>query len=86
MGTNGLAVASAVIGALSWFLCPFVGAVTAIIMGHAANADLKNSPRAGRGWATAGLILGYAHLVIYGIVFLVVFAFCGAMSAATPRG
>jgi hypothetical protein len=76
-GTNGLAIFSGLAGILSWFLCPFVGALAAVITGHIALGDLKRSPRPGRGWALTGIILGYLHLALYslliGLIFLGVF-------------
>jgi hypothetical protein len=63
----------------------------AIITGHVALADLKHSPRPGRGWAIAGLILGYLHLAVYGLIAILVFtlgfgtiALLGNSPAATP--
>lgn len=73
-GTHGLAIFSGLAGILSWFICPFVGALAAIITGHIALADLKHSPRPGRGWAIAGLILGYLHLAVYGLIAFLVLA------------
>ena len=68
--TNSSAVASLVFGIISWFLCPFVGGVLAVIFGHVARGQIRRSGEGGGGLAVAGLILGYAHLVA-----VVVFAF-----------
>lgn len=79
-GTHGLALFSGLAGIFSWFICPFIGAVVAIITGHIALSELKRSPQPGRGWAITGLILGYAHLVIYGLlVLLFVFGAFGTL-------
>jgi len=90
-GTNGLAVFSGLAGILSWFRCPFVGAIAAVITGHIALADLGRSPRPGRGWALTGVILGYLHLAVYGliVVLLMLGAFgtiflLGATSTPSP--
>jgi hypothetical protein len=55
--TNGLAVASLVLGIL--WLC-WLGSVLAVIFGHVALAQIKKTGAAGRGLAIAGLVLGYA--------------------------
>lgn len=72
--TNSLAVVSLVSGILSWVLCPFVGAVVAVITGHVARGQIKTSGEAGGGMAVAGLVLGYVHLVawVVGLFFWLV--------------
>jgi hypothetical protein len=55
-GTNGLAVASLVLGLL--WLC-WLGSVAAVILGHIALSQIKRTGQAGRGIAIAGLVLGY---------------------------
>ena len=64
--TNGSAVASLVIGILSWFLCPIVGGIAAVIFGHVARGQIRRTGEGGSGLAIAGLILGYAHIAVYG--------------------
>ncbi|MFC5525666.1 DUF4190 domain-containing protein [Rhodanobacter ginsengisoli] len=75
--TSSLAVVSLVFGILSWCVLPFVGAIVAIICGHMARGEIRRaSPDArleGDGMAVAGLLLGYAQLVLWVLlVFLVV--------------
>lgn len=73
-----------ILGILSWFLCPFVGAFVAIFLGHSARGEMKRNPQlVGEGMATAGLILGYAHLAVYGLILLIFFSVCGGLAAAT---
>ena len=69
--SNGTAVASLVIGILSWFLCPIVGGVLAVVLGHVARGQIRRTGEAGGGLALAGLILGYAHLAVFGLVLIV---------------
>jgi hypothetical protein len=81
-GSSGLAIASGIIGILSWFVCPFVGALVAILTGHIALSELRRKPYVGgRGWALVGVILGYAHLAIYSLVLVIFFAVCGGIAA-----
>jgi Domain of unknown function (DUF4190) len=72
--TNSAAVASLVFGIVSWFICPFVGGVLAVIFGHVARGQIRRTGEGGGGLAIAGLILGYFHLaaaVVLGFIWLV---------------
>ena len=72
--TNSAAVASLVFGIVSWFLCPFVGGLLAVILGHVARGQIRRTGEGGGGLAIAGLILGYLHLaaaVLVGFIWLV---------------
>jgi hypothetical protein len=70
--TNTLAIVSIIAGVLSWFVFPVIGAIVAVVTGHMAKNEIRQHPSqfSGDGLATAGLILGYLHLV------LVVLGFC----------
>jgi hypothetical protein len=68
--TNGLAVASLILGIL-WVW--WVGSVLAVIFGHVALAQIKRTGAAGRGLAVAGLALGYvgiASALLVGVIVL----------------
>ncbi len=71
--TNNLAIVSLIAGILSWFVFPFFGAVIAIIAGHVARQQIKDSCDAegGDGLAIIGLILGYLHLLGACVGFLI---------------
>ena len=60
--TNSMSIASLVSGILAWLLCPLLGGVLAVIFGHVARNQIKQSGEAGGGMAIAGLVLGYANL------------------------
>lgn len=87
--TNSLAVVSLVAAILSWVVCPFVGAVVAVIAGHIARNQIRRTGEAGDGLALAGLIIGYLHLaawLIFGFIWLVLLggiAFLAALGAAS---
>ena len=68
--TNGLAIASVACG-LALFVFGPLTAVPAIVFGHAARHQIKRTGEQGAGLAVAGLILGWAT-VILGIVLIVV--------------
>ncbi len=64
--SNGLAIASMVLGIIS-FVCggPFA-ALPAVICGHLANGKIRRGEMArdAKGFATAGLVLGYINLAV----------------------
>jgi hypothetical protein len=71
-GTNGLAVASMILGIL--WIC-YIGSVLAIIFGHVALSQIKKSgdTQGGKGMAIAGLVLGYLGIVTF--VFSLILGF-----------
>ena len=72
-GTNGLAVASLVCGVGQLFIPVLPGSILAIVFGHVARGQIRRTGEKGAGLARAGLILGWAEVVII-VVALVVFA------------
>jgi hypothetical protein len=73
--TNGLAVASLVLG-LVWL--GGLGSLLAVIFGHVALSQIKQNPmQSGKGLAIAGLVLGYVALAI------ILIAILAAASAST---
>ena len=61
--TNGLAVASLVLGLL--WIC-YIGSILAVVFGHVGLSQIKKSggTQTGQGLAIAGLILGYLGLAV----------------------
>lgn len=64
--TNGLAIASLVLGITGWIVI-LVGPLLAIIFGHIARSQIKHTGQKGSGLALAGLILGYIQLFIISV-------------------
>jgi hypothetical protein len=64
--TNTLAIVSLAAGILSWIVFPFIGGIVAIVTGHMARSQIRDSMGAqtGDGLALVGLILGYAHIIL----------------------
>lgn len=62
--TSTLSLASLIMGILGWILIPVVGGIIAIITGHMARKEIRQSDGllGGYGVATAGLVLGYANV------------------------
>ena len=71
--TSGLAVASLVLGILSWVVCPLVGGIAAVITGHLARGSIRRTQRGGDGMALAGLILGYVNVVLIAVLAVILF-------------
>lgn len=74
--TSSLAIVSLVSGIASWFVLPLLGALVAIITGHLARKEIRESDGSISGieMANAGLLLGYLHLAVafVGICVLIV--------------
>jgi len=76
-----MAIVSLVAGILGWTLIPMLGSIVAVVTGHMAKKEIRESGGrlGGDGLATAGLILGYISLgigligVCIGLFFLVLF-------------
>ena len=68
--TNGLAIASLACGLAQFMFGPLT-AIPAIVFGHVARHQIKRTGEQGAGLALAGLVLGWAT-VILGIVLIVV--------------
>jgi Domain of unknown function (DUF4190)/Domain of unknown function (DUF1707) len=67
--TNGLAIASLVLGLLwMWWM----GSVLAVVFGHIALKQIARSGQSGRGLALAGVVLGYIGLAT--LVFALIVA------------
>ncbi len=81
-----LAIVSLITGILGWTLLPFISSIVAVITGHMAKKEIRESGgnMSGDGMATAGLILGYTMigLAILGIIlfFTVIMALIPAIS------
>ncbi len=65
-GTNGLAIASMVLGIL-WLW--WIGSILALVFGYVAKSQIRNTGQSGSGMATAGIVLGWVGV---GILLLVI--------------
>jgi hypothetical protein len=63
--TNGKAIASMVLGIVSWLGASILAGIPAIVLGHMALNEINNSvnTQSGKGMAITGLVLGYLSLV-----------------------
>lgn len=69
--TSTAAVVSLIFGVLTWFALPFLGAIIAVICGHAARSEIRHSAGQleGGGLAMTGLLLGWFHLALWALGF-----------------
>ena len=86
---NGQAIASMVLGILSFVFCGPLFSIPAVILGH---IFLKKARQGGgsadaRGFAMAGLVLGYVNLAIFLLVvipFMVFTVLAGGAGHVSP--
>jgi len=78
-GTNGMAIASMILGIL-WVY--WVGSVLAVIFGFVALNQIKKRNESGRGMAIAGLVLGFIGVGLLLVVLILV----AVASTNTPSG
>jgi len=89
-GTNGLAIASLILGILSIVCLGILAGIPAIICGHMALKRIKESGQGGRGLAIVGLVLGYISIVLT-IIFLlmgglaIIFGSASAIEMGPPQ-
>jgi len=81
--TNSLAIASLLSGILAWLGVFGIGGILAVIFGHMAKNEIRNSPepQSGDGLATAGLVLGYINIAIVVIGLCLFFTIFGGSMA-----
>jgi len=66
-GTNGLAIASMVLGIL-WIY--WIGSILALVLGYVAKGQIRRTGEIGGGMATAGIVLGWVGV---GVLALILF-------------
>ncbi len=80
--TSTAAVVSLVFGIVAWVALPVIGALIAIVTGHAARSDIRHAPAGsveGSGMALSGLVLGYLQMILVLLFIAVVFLFFGGL-------
>jgi hypothetical protein len=86
--TNPLAIVSLVFGIIGWTLMPLVGNLVAIICGHIARSQIRQSHgmQQGDGLALAGMILGYLGLLLGVVVVMLIFFGIGLVGLLAVLG
>lgn len=78
--TNTLALVSLIASIVGFFTG--IGFLVGIVCGHIGLSQIKKTGEQGRGMAIAGLIIGYAGIVISIIVLIIMAVFLAAFSAS----
>ena len=66
-GTNSMAIASMVLGVAEFFTGGLT-AIPAVICGHVARRQMKQTAQRGDGLATSGLVLGYMAIIFWSVL------------------
>ena len=83
--TNGLAIASLACG-LAQFVVGPVATIAAIVLGYVARSQIKRTGEQGAGLALAGLILGWAAVILGIVLITAVLAIASRSAAPAPAG
>jgi hypothetical protein len=87
-GTNSLAIASMVLGVAEFFTGGLT-AIPAVVCGHMARRQMKQTAQRGDGLATSGLVLGYMAIIFWSVLIaasLVGVAISIAHNGQFPQG
>jgi hypothetical protein len=81
--TNGLAIASLVLGLAGWIVCG-IGSVVAVVLGFVARSQIRASQgrETGDGMAKAGIILGFVWIGLL-VAYLVLVAILASSSGSS---
>ena len=63
-GTNTLAIVSLCAAIASWVVAPGLASLVAVITGHMARRQIRETGEEGDSMATIGLVLGYINLAL----------------------
>jgi hypothetical protein len=66
-GTNSMAIASLVLGVAEFFTVGLT-AIPAVICGHVARRQMRETAERGEGLATGGLVLGYMAIIFWSVI------------------
>lgn len=66
-GTNSMAIASMVLGVAEFFTAGLT-AIPAVVCGHIARRQMKQTAQRGDGLATSGLVLGYMAIIFWSVL------------------
>lgn len=71
---SSLAIVSLIAGIIGWTIVPFIGSIVAVITGHLAKKEIRESggTMSGDGMALAGLILGYTMIGLALLAMIIV--------------
>jgi hypothetical protein len=82
-GTNSMAIASMVLGVAEFFTAGLT-AIPAVICGHIARRQMRQTSQRGDGLATGGLVLGYMAIIFWSV--LIAASLVGVVISVTHPG
>jgi hypothetical protein len=82
-GTNSMAIASMVLGVAEFFTAGLT-AIPAVICGHIARRQMRETAQRGDGLATGGLVLGYMAIIFWSV--LIAASLVGVVISVTHSG
>ena len=82
-GTNSMAIASMVLGVAEFFTGGLT-AIPAVVCGHIARRQMKQTAQRGDGLATGGLVLGYMAIIFWSV--LIAASLVGVAISITHNG
>lgn len=83
--TDGMAIASLIMGIGGFLLCPLVLGVLAVIFGYIGKRNIEESAGAlgGESFAVGGIILGWINIGLTALVILIIIIAAAASHSAT---
>jgi hypothetical protein len=84
--TNALAITSMVCGIVQFFGFWLLAAIPAIVCGHIARRQIRQTGEQGSGMALAGLIMGWVGVALTAIFVIVVIIAVFAVNGPTTTG
>jgi len=84
--TNGLAIAALVCGIAQFVGFWLLGTIPAIVLGHMARRQIRQTGEQGAGMATAGLVLGYIGVALTVIFVIAIVAVVVASPSSSTGG
>ena len=84
-GTNGMAVAAMICGIAQFFGFWLLGTIPAVVLGHIARRQIRQTGEQGAGMALAGLILGYVGLGLSVIAVILIAVLVVAAGHPAPN-
>ena len=79
---NQMALVSLIAGIAGWTVLPFLASIVAVVTGHMAKRQIRETGEGGDGMATAGLALGYTMIGIGLLIALGFLLFWGVLAAS----
>ena len=79
--TNSMALVSVIAGVLGWAGLPLIASIVAVICGHLARGQIRETGEDGDALAVIGLVLGYLNLLVVCGGFAVVVLLYGGLFA-----